>query len=75
MPGQLVDFVFDAGVVELRRGVAGVGLTGAAPTVVSEGIHKGWSDSGDAGSGSSWYEWDWTNDLMSGERLGTAIGS
>ncbi len=74
VPGQMVDSVFNAGVVHVHRGVAGVGLTGAAPLVVSEGIHKGWSDSGDAGTGSSWYEWGWTNDLMTGERLGTAIG-
>jgi hypothetical protein len=74
VPGETVDFVFRAGAVHVRKGIAGAGLTGAAPIVVSEGIHKGWSDSGDAGTGSSWYEWGWTNDLMSGERLGTAIG-
>ena len=74
VPGQMVDFVAHAGAVHIHRGVAGVGLTGAAPIVVTEGIHKGWSDSGDAGTGSSWYEWRWTNDLMTGERLGTAIG-
>jgi hypothetical protein len=38
-----------------------------------ECILAGWSDSGDPGSGSPWYEWGSTNDTVSGERLGTAI--
>ena len=74
IPGQTVDFVAHAGEVRIHRGVPGDGITTDAPIVVTEGLHAGWSETGDPGSGSSWYEWGWLTDPVSGERLGTAIG-